>query len=86
MTTNWKAMQVIAVIIEKGAPKAYVRPGDVLTRGLSMGSWHANGAKGGVFENEARSASKGAGKCKIRITQAPPGGWTTETLAKACRF
>jgi len=53
MATNWKAMQVPAPAVKKGEGKSKSgvdprRMTDVKPRYLSMGSWHADGSKGGV--------------------------------------
>lgn len=46
--TNWKAMQVPGIAAGKGAAKTHSRPGEVRTRYLAMGSWHADASKGGT--------------------------------------
>ena len=46
MATNWKAMQVP----EDKKAKKYPAARDAQIKRMSMGSWHANAAKGGAFK------------------------------------
>jgi hypothetical protein len=56
--TNWEAMQVPALTVPGGA-QTFNRPGDVRTRYLSMGSWHADGSKGGKSRKPYKTKEKG---------------------------
>lgn len=47
-TTNWRAMQTAGALKWNQKLGPMPRPGDVKTRGMSMGSWHANLSKGGA--------------------------------------
>ena len=60
--TNWKALQVAPLAgKEKGSKGIYARPGDVLVRHLSMGSWHADGSKGGKATKPMKTKELGGG-------------------------
>ena len=47
--TNWRAMQAAGALKMKDKVHGVLpRPSDVLTRYMSMGSWHADLSKGGL--------------------------------------
>ncbi len=58
--TNYKAMQVAATIQEdakRNKTKIHAKPGDVLPRYMSMGSWKASLSQGGRCKQNLKGQS-----------------------------
>lgn len=64
--TNWQAIQSYKDIAMK----------DCNIRHMTMGSWHANKSKDGVYwKKSAGGARKSSAKAKTKILKPPIEGW-----------